>query len=315
MQNTELKQIYQWIRHQAHKLDLHPKIHFNTEHLSAYYSSEVSEFYATELATWQIKSTLPALSGNKGSLPRQIYSQALDAYFNLGKKTALDFFSIFNNRYFHFYCQVEQYYDLTKQIENENFFWSYSANSVSTILSSLHGAERVKGKIDQSHLIQYTGLLGMRVNSIEGLKAILQDYFNFDVAITNTNVEYQRLTSSALTSLGKTGNNNYLGMGSLIGRSAPIISQRLQIVIYPRNYSHYLSIYQDEHIIQTMDYLIRTYVGASIKYKISININNDYLPKLQLSQEISQKIEIGKSAWLDKKSLENSHSKIIIGSN
>ena len=139
---------------------------------------------------------------------------------------------------------------------------------------------------------------------IQVLKSILEDYFDTRFEVENSGLEYQPLTQCSLTSIGLGGQNAELGLGALVGMSAPVVGQRIRIKICPKNYLQYIEIYNDPKLIKTIDYLVRSFMGVNIKYKLYMKADSQYLPRIKLSKKTEGYSKIGESAWMD--SRENS---------
>ena len=301
---AELAKTWQMIRHYAEYNNVPLKVRFSSEVLPAYYHSEVTNVYQHARNGWVIKTSLPALTGSKGTMIRPIYRQILNAHFNFGNYAPIDFFDSFNQRFYSFYCRVEQKHDLLSQVEEESFKSHDSEQSISSLLVNLSGAETNTHIIPKEHLIQYSSLIGMRITCIHVLQKLLEDYFETPFEIENSSLEYHPVTQCSLTAIGIGGQNANLGTGALIGMSAPIVGQRLRIKICPINYLQYIEIHSDPKLINAIDYLVRSFIGVNIKYKLYMKADSQYLPRIKLSKSIEGFSKIGESAWMD--SRENS---------
>lgn len=296
---AELAKTWQILRHNAEYTNTAFKVRFSSEVLPAYYHSEVSKVYQHARTGWIIKTGLPALSGSKGSIVRPIYRQILSVHFNFGDYAPIDFFDSFNHRYYSFFCRVEQKHDLLSLVEEESFKSNNAEQSISSLLVNLSGVEQNSNITPKEHLIQYSSLIGLRVTCINILKDILEDYFNTAFEVENSELEYQPLTHCSLTSIGKNGQNSQLGLGALVGMTAPLVGQRIRIKICPSNYPQYLEIYNDQKLIKTIDYIVRSFMGVNIKYKLYMKANSRYLPRIMLSNSKEGFSKIGESAWMD----------------
>ncbi|MGL0931166.1 type VI secretion system baseplate subunit TssG [Vibrio vulnificus] len=297
--DAELAQTWQLLKHQAQQNQTRPKVRFSSEMLPAYYAAQVTQVYRSPRSGWVVKTGLPALSGNQGTLPRAMYRQALNAQFNLGDDAPVDFFDTFNNRYFRLYCQVEQKHSLVAQMEEERFSWNRHQASITAMLANLYGSAPQVSAMAKSDLIQYTGVIGLKLTCPHALREILQDYFAARFEIEHSGLEYQPLTPCSLTHLGQSGQNQRLGMGALIGKSTAMVGQKLSIKICPSNYRHYLAIRHDQGLVRAIDHLVRAYMGVNIKYKLHMKVSSQYLPRVKLSAQASSGLRIGQSAWME----------------
>ena len=144
---AELAKTWQILRHHAEYNNSPLKVRFSSEALPAYYHSEVTQVQQNSRAGWIIKTGVPALSGAKGAMIRPMYRRLLSAHFDLGDYAPIDFFDGYNNRYYAFYCRVEQKHDLLSLVEAECFHSTNTTTSISSLLVNLSGAEK------NSHII------------------------------------------------------------------------------------------------------------------------------------------------------------------
>ncbi|ENJ1718510.1 type VI secretion system baseplate subunit TssG [Vibrio sp. Vb2110] len=297
--NVALEKAWQVFKHQAQLAGCCPQVRFSAEWLPAYYHSEVTMVDVDVLSGYILKTSLPALSGCQSTMPRALFKEALSAHFELGDQAPLDFFDTFNNRYFRLYCQVQTKHDLTAQIEEASFRWNQHRLSITAMLANLAGQSGDDAPIPVSHLIQYTGLLGMKLTCPLTLKALLEDYFAAEFAIERSELEYLPLTPCSLTQIGGAGQNRQLGMGALVGKTTPMAGQKLNIKICPKDYNHYLAIRHDKAMIRALDHLVRSYMGVNTKYALYMKVNSQYLPRVRLSSHSDSALRIGQSAWMN----------------
>ncbi|WP_064609354.1 type VI secretion system baseplate subunit TssG [Photobacterium sp. J15] len=299
---AELSRAWQLFKHRAERAGIRPSVRFSAELLPAHYRTEVTQVFAGQGQEYVLKTPLTALTGNQGVMPRAMFRQALSAKFDLGDEAPIDFFDTFNNRYFRLYCQTELKHDLTAQLEEETFNWNRHQLSVSEMLSSLCGLGEGTNALPKQHMIQYTGLLGLKLTCPMALKALLEDYFEAVFEIDRSELEYLPLTPCSLSQLGPGGQNNQLGMGALLGKSTPMAGQKLNIKVCPRDYGHYLSIRNDQKMIRAIEHMVRSYMGVNTKFKLYMKVNSHYLPRVRLTSDSNHGLKVGQSAWMNNQS-------------
>ena len=298
----QLEKAWQIFKHQAHLNGQRPEVRFSADILPAYYQAEVSMVTSEGEGEFTIKTSLAALSGNAGSMPRAMYSHALKVHFELGDEAPLDFFDMFNNRYYRLYCEAKQKHELTYQIEEEAFNWNRDRQSITEMLSCLAGQTGDKAPMPESHLVQYTGLLGLKLTCPLALKSMLEDYFDSEFEVEHSGLEYLPLTVCSLTKIGQAGNNHQLGMGALVGMSTPMTGQKLSIKICPQDYQYYLKIRGDKKMVLALDHMVKNYMGVNTKYALYMKVNSEYLPRMKLSGSHQKALRIGQSAWMSHQS-------------
>ncbi|GLO63058.1 hypothetical protein MACH09_35660 [Vibrio sp. MACH09] len=301
--DKQLHRAWQLMKHHAQSMNVRPKVRFASENLPAYYRSEVTSVAQKKSGYWLIKTSLPGLSGNQGVLQRSVNKQALNALFDEGNYASLDFYNVFNSRYYRLYCASEIKHSMVDLLEEETFEWNTQnyQKSVSDLLANLTGVLEKSPLIPNSHFIQYTSLIGMKLTSPLVLKELLQDYFQYDFEIEHSPVEYQPLTACSLTRIGLTGQNQSLGMGALIGQNAAMVGQKLLVKICPANYRQYQEINKNPTLTQSIYQMMKIYLGVNVNVSLHMKVNGKYLPGLKLAYNPKAGLKLGESAWMEGK--------------
>ncbi|RLV61244.1 type VI secretion protein VasB-1 [Parashewanella curva] len=295
---AELASAWQLIKHEAASNGTRPRIRFRCESLPAYYHSQVTSVSHNTRQFWIIETSIAALSGSHGVMPRPMYRAALEARFEYSDEAAIDFFNGFNNRYLNLFCQVENKHQIVRLKEEETFTWPTHGTHISELLAKLSGVVGESNVIPQKHFIQYTALLGFKLTCPIALRMMLEDYFEAKFEIDYFDMEHQALTPCSLTRIGRNGQNQKLGKTTLIGKVATMVGQSLKIKICPRNYLHYLEVYSDKKLTLAIDHMVKTYMGINIKYKLYMKVNSRYLPRTRLLSSASNATKLGRSAWM-----------------
>lgn len=294
-QKADLTAVLRHCRWTAAQLNRIPEIRFKAELFPAYYMSEVVQIHSDYPHQYHISSSLSAVTGQQAILPRQQMMRILSASLDLGEQAPIDFFDIFNHRYYQFYCDSQSYFEVTVQFENENYGWEKSSLTFSESLMSFIGAQNQSGGIPAFHLLQYTGLMGLKNTHPAVLQQILADYFEMPFEIEISGLEFQLITPSALTQLGtKIGQNQQLGVSAVIGKTAPLFGQVLTIRVCPESYSDAPKIQSDVNFPHVLNQLVSLSMEGRQRYRLRLKVNAKHLPRLSLSH----KSILGRSTWL-----------------
>lgn len=294
----ELHSAMQLVKHQAAILGQRPTVTFSASLLPTYQQADIVEVRNPSAGKWEFSCDLPALSGGQGVMPRYSYSESLNALFEQGNYALIDFFNGFNNRYYRLHCQTEIKYSVTAQAEEASFNWNRHDLSLTNMLTNLYGDLDNNSRLPADHLIQYSALMGLKLSCPHALKALLIDYFGYDFEVAYSDVEYVPLLPCSVTKLGRTGQNNQLGLGALVGKSAVTAFNRIEIMIKPNNNAQFNHIRHDTKLAKAVDYFIRRYIGVDIKLKLMIKVDGKYLPGLTLTTNNKTDIRLAKSTWL-----------------
>ena len=294
----ELHCAMQLVKHDAASVGEKPQISFSANILPAYQQADITEVKNSASTVWKFTCDMSALSGSQGVMPRYNYSESLNELFDQGNYALIDFFDGFNSRYYRLHCQSELKHNLSAQAEEENFSWKRHDQSLTAMLASLYGSLGNNDSLPPGHMIQYSGLMGLKLSCPHALKDLLIDYFEYDFEVHYGDVDYLPLLPCSLTKLGKSGQNNQLGFDALVGKSAVTAFQRLEIMIKPNNYRQFNQIRNDKSLYCALNSVIRHYMGIDIKLKLMIKVAGKYLPGLQLTTDDKTTIRLAQSTWL-----------------
>ena len=303
----DLHRAMQLVKHEAATLGVRPTISFTASLLPAYQQADIVEASNPVASQWAFTCDLPALSGSQGVMPRSSYNESLKELFEQGNYALVDFLNGFNNRYYRLHCQAELKNDMAAQAEEEHFDWNRHSMSLTTMLANLNGDLGNNRTLPSGHLIQYSGLFGMKLSCPLTLKQLLIDYFEYDFDVEYGDVDYVPLLPCSVTKLGKTGQNNQLGFGALVGKSAVTAFQYLEILIKPNNNHQFNQIRDDHQLARAIEAFVRHYMGVDLKLKLMIKVDGKYLPGLRLSASSRSDIRLAQSTWLAPKQITREH--------
>lgn len=308
--NASLEKIWQMLKQDANLSNTRPKVLFSTEIFPAFYSKEITDVFLSANSTFTVKTSLPSLIGYEGVIPRGMFKSALSAHFELSSNSAIDFFNIFNNRYYRLYCQTKLKYDLCSQLEEESFYWNSHRLGLTKMLANLMGFTNDYESLPLKNLVQYCGVLGMKLTSLDMLKNLLDDYFNASFEVIQGDLDYLPLLESSITKIGYSGMNNQLSMSALLGKRMPMIGHKLIIRILPSSYEHYLSIRHNKKMVCAIKCLVRAYLGLEIKTLFYMKVDSQYLTRIKLCSDHKKALNLGQTAWIGKYSKEKIYFEI-----
>ena len=305
--NFDLHCAMQLVKHEAAILGKRPTVTFSASLLPAYQQADILQVHNPIAGKWSFSCDLPALSGGQGVMPRYSYSESLNELFEQGNYALVDFFNGFNNRYYRLHCQTEIKYSVTAQAEEAHFSWNRHDLSLTKMLTHLYGDLNNNDRLPAVNLIQYSALMGLKLSCPDTLKALLNDYFCYNFDVEYSDVEYVPLLPCSVTKLGISGQNNQLGIGALVGKSAVTAFNRLEIMIKPNNNAQFNEIRHDKQLARAVDSFVRRYIGVDIKLKLMIKVDGEYLPGLKLTTDNKTDIRLAQSTWLAPKQAAKEH--------
>ncbi len=257
-------------------------IHYKTDLLAGYKSMAVVSLQHINQTSWQLTLHQEALGGALGVMPRYLWDELLRLWLEQGQGAGIAFLEIFNQRSHQLNYRVSYKYDFAQLAENAECQRHQSLGSFYTYLSSICGTTGVR-YLKANHLFQYGALLGMHVTNPQALSAILEDYFGWQFRVIPSDQGYEPLSRHSLTSLGSGGNNQQLGRDALIGHSATVPFAHLEIRMLadkPCALQHI----RDQGLFDAILELVKRFVGHQVKIHLQLEIENNFLPSLQLTE-------------------------------
>ncbi|OQX38035.1 MAG: hypothetical protein B0D91_05290 [Oceanospirillales bacterium LUC14_002_19_P2] len=257
-------------------------IHYKTDLLAGYKPMAVVSLQRTSHTHWQVTLHQDALGGALGVMPRYLWDDVLRLWLEQGQGAGIAFLEIFNQRSHQLSYRVEYKYDFAQLAENAECQYHQSLGSLYQYLSAMTGTTGMRS-LKSTHLFQYGALLGMHITNPDALSDILEDYFGWQFRVIPSDQGYEPLSRHSLTSVGYGGMNQQLGRDVLIGRSATVPFAHLDIRMLADKPCALRHI-QDQGLFDAILELAKRFVGHQVKVHLQLEIDNDYLPPLQLTE-------------------------------
>lgn len=207
------------------------------------------------------------------------------------------FLDIFNHRlYSLFYRSWKKYrYYLQFVSGGEDRFSQYMLSLLglgTRALSDLVG-------VPPTRLIAYSGVIGHRVHSSEGLRGLLSDYLG-GIEVTILEFMPRWVSIPEQISLGSKSPDNRdvqakLGENIVIGKNILDHSSKFRVVLGPLNLDDYRRFLPDGADVQALYRLIRFYTPAQLDFDVELRLKKEEAPKFKLGSELAQ---LGRTSWL-----------------
>lgn len=199
------------------------------------------------------------------------------------------FLDIFNHRlYSLFYRSWKKYrYYLQFSSEGNDRFSQYMLSLLglgTRALSDLVG-------VPPTRLIAYSGVIGHRVHSSEGLRGLISDYFDgIEVNILEFMPRWVDIPEQICL-----GPKTRLGENVVIGKKILDCSSKFRVVLGPLSLDDYRRFLPDGTDVQALYRLIRFYTPAQLDFDVELRLKKEEVPPLQLGNELAQ---LGRISWL-----------------
>lgn len=259
--------------------------------------------------TWVVHCSQGALTGPYGVIPNYLHREVLTQKIAYGEQALADFIGIFNQRYYELLYKSEIKYNVPLQREEQQLDLNKRKAYIFGLLSALSGGHQYSS-LPRKNLIQYTGLIGLKTNSLETLKQLLEDYFDYPFKVSTQDPEYVPLLPCCITKLGvSSGQNQQLGHGAMAGRKAALCFQRVLVIACPKSQTEYEKIYSDKNIFTAVYDLARNYIADDVEINIYIETPAHYLQSALLSSQKLKASYLGSACYLSH--LVNKQKKVL----
>ncbi|MCL6271106.1 type VI secretion system baseplate subunit TssG [Sansalvadorimonas sp. 2012CJ34-2] len=225
---------------------------------------------------WRVECRAPALTGSRGVLPFYLRDTALALEIENGDRAMADFFSMFEAPWLSRLARGCSKYDLCALNEEPRRGYEHHGVHVSTLLEKLLPQARM-GVYTRTDLLRYTCLMGRWHRHLEGLRAVLSDYFQLKVVVRAATPRRHRLAENSLVKLGATGVNNELGHAMLLGSGGYLDSWRIDILLMPVNNRELMDILNNPSLIRAVSHITGLYLGDGTPSTVYVMAHRRFL--------------------------------------
>ncbi len=245
------------------------------------------DFPASEIETLETESPGPpklgvsflGLAGALGPLPPPI-TELLRERVMAGDQAMADFLDIFNHRLISlFYRAKKKYLPPMRQEAPDR-------GRVGHCLYSLIGlgTPGLLGRMgfpDRS-LLYYTGLMTGPRRSMVGLERLLSGFFGVPAQVEPFQGAWYDLAEDQHTRIGKTGSNQALGLGAMLGQRVWDQQAGFEVRLGPLGRRQLHSLLPIEEGFTKLRSLTRFYVGEELDFHFRITVKAEEIPPLVL---------------------------------
>jgi type VI secretion system protein ImpH len=283
-----------------HELPKDEAIRFRTHVSMQFPASELYEVVVRPAAEGEREGqptawvTFMGLAGSLGVLPSHYTQMLSDPSLRHQTAALRDFLDIFNHRFISlFYRAWEKYRFAIAYERGEDD--SFSQQLFSLIGMGTAGLQKQLGISDQI-LLYYAGLLSQRPRAASALEGLLQDYFGVPVQVEQFTGEWFLMNVDALTSLGRTGQNNQLGVNTSLWERVWDPQARFRVKLGPLTYTQFQDFLPTSDAYRHAVELTRFFVGEEMGFEIQPILRADEVPWCALG--VSQSTRLGWAMWL-----------------
>ncbi len=284
---------------QSQRPSLEPPIRLGQEVSLTFETATLSSFTQRKAGLMPLlKQRFIGLFGTNGPMPNHLTEYIRERIHYHHDHTLAGFADMFHHR------MICLFYRAWANTEPTVSFDRPESDRFSTYIGSLSGfgSDALRERDAMSDLAKsyYTGFLASQNKPAEGLRALLADYFRFNVSIEQFVGEWLDIQNGDLTRLGETPRTGELGCSAILGSKVWGCQHKFRIHFGPLNLNEYLSLLPDGYRIDQLIAVIRNYIGDELSWDVNLVLKKSEVPRAQLG-EISR---LGWTSWLGERNVE-----------
>jgi type VI secretion system protein ImpH len=278
-------------------------VQFSSVPTLSFPASEIQAYQPGKDGPGKLFVNFMGLSAAVGVLPHA-YTEFLLERAKAKDRGPGDFFDIFNHRMISLFYRGWQKYRFYIAYErtgaNDDVISARLLDLIGMGTSSLtHRME-----IADEACLYYTGLLSARRPTAQGLKQLIEDYFEVSVEVEQFTGTWRRLPPQNLTFLRETGAFcEQLGMGTIVGDEAFDQHGAVTLRIGPLGFSRYQEFLPGARAYQELRAWLRIYTNREFDYVIRLVLERDEVPRMKLGEDGMGASRLGLVSWVKNRSL------------
>ena len=269
-----------------------------------------------DIAEMQI--SFMGLSGQSGVLPDYFTEVQLQ---RLREKDASlrDFLDLFNHRSASFFYRAREKYHLPLNYERAKLQNHEKTDAITHAFKSilgLNGSELEKKlPLNAENLIFYAGYFASPRRSAAALEASLSEYLGTDIKVNQFKGEWMPLHEDdrfQLPIFPMKGQNNCLGVDTVIGSEVFTVEGKFQLVLGPLSKQQFDDLLPDTEKLTKLNHFTKLFVGANYHYDLKYDLLPDAVSAWHLGDQQSENTRLGWNSWLLPKNKEDAVRQIVV---
>jgi type VI secretion system protein ImpH len=239
------------------------------------------------------------LLGCNGPMPLAMTEYIQNRALNHNDMTLTAFLDVFNHRMISFFYRAwaSSKQTVSYDRKEEDRFSAYIASLIG--IGTEGFAER--DAVDDTAKLHFSGRLACQSRSAEGLKRILEDYFEVTVAVDEFVGQWVDVPEEYLCVLGGPKENVQMGESIVVGTRIWDCQRKFRIVCGPMEFDKYQRFLPGSEGMQRLVAWVRNYTGDELEFEVKLILRKEEVP----SVELGKAGQLGWTTWLGSKPREN----------
>lgn len=239
------------------------------------------------------------LTGPQGVLPRH-YTELVIARTRQKDHALADFLDLFNHRaislFYRSWRKYRSYTDVDPELTGE------FANAIFSLIGL--GTRGLRGRlaVPDATLLFYGGLIAQRPHSVSALEGLLEDYFDgIPARLVQFVGQWLALDPDSLTRIGRLGQNNRLGVDTVVGSKVWDTQSRFRVRLGPMDYRNFCAFLPNGGASRALLEMTRFFVGPEYDFEFQLVLLASEVPGCELGSRGPGAARLGWSTWLKSK--------------
>jgi type VI secretion system protein ImpH len=278
-------------------------VQFSSVPTLAFPASEIQDLQTGKDGRPRMSVNFMGLSAAVGVLPHP-YTEYLLERSRAKDHAAADFFDIFNHRIISLFYRAWQkyrfYIAFERTGENDDVV---SARLLDLIGLGTPSLTHRMGIADEACLY-YDGLLSQRRPTAQGLKQLLEDYFEVPVVIEQFTGMWRRLPPDNRTVLSDGFTfSEQLGLGTIVGDEVFDQHGAVTVRIGPLSFDRYREFLPGAPASTQLREWLRLYANREFDFVIRLILKRDEVPQMKLGEDGLTAPRLGLVSWIRNRAL------------
>jgi type VI secretion system protein ImpH len=279
-------------------------VQFSSVPTLSFPASEIQDYQPGKDGLPKLLVNFMGLSAAVGVLPH-VYTEFLLERARAKDRGPAEFFDIFNHRMISLFYRGWQKY---------RFYIAYERTGAGDDLISARLLDLVglgtnslthRMEIEDGACLYYAGLLSARRPTAQGLKQLIEDYFDVPVEVEQFTGTWRRLPLTNRTYLRDTGAFcEQLGMGTIVGDEAFDQHGAVTLRIGPLSFERYQEFLPGARAYLELRAWLRLYTNREFDYVIRLVLEREEVPRMKLGEDGMGASRLGLVSWVKNLPLE-----------
>lgn len=268
-------------------------------------ASEIQDFQLEKDGRPKLSVNFMGLSAATGVLPHP-YTEFLLERIRAKDRAPGEFFDIFNHRIIALFYRGWQKYRFYIAYERTGATDDVISAKLLDLIGLGTSGLTHRMDIEDEAGLYYAGLLSQRRPTAQGLKQLLEDYFDVPVSVEQFTGTWNRLPPINQTFLRDSGAFcERLGMGTIVGDEVWDQHGTVTVRLGPMSFDRYQQFLPGANASRELRSWLRLYANREFDFIIQLVLEREEAPGMELGEEGIRASRLGLVSWLKNRPLQH----------